>query len=135
MRKIGATSAGSVIIEMTKAQFAALTQVMDPKSEKKEEQKKKVEAPVMAITRKLAYVRNCLDKLQPKTRTEVERTIRSMFHGTGGIRTQEIEQILQSLIKDKYLAITKDESVQYTGDTHNPKAVSTLSSLTQEFSI
>jgi hypothetical protein len=135
MRKIGATSAGSVIIEMTKAQFAALTQVMEPKSEKKKDKKKVAEAPVMAVSRKLVYVRNCLDKLQPKTRTEVERTIRSMFHGTGGIRAQEIEHLLQRLIKDKYLAITEDESVQYTGDPENSKLVSTLSALRQEFSI
>jgi hypothetical protein len=118
MRKIGATSTGSVIIEMTAAQYAALTQVMDNKREaeqelESEQQRNPVERPVMALKRKQVYVRSCFDKLRPETRHEAIRSIRAMFQGSGGIRQSEIEQMIESLLKDKYFSIDEQGRIRY----------------------
>lgn len=122
MRKIGSTSTGSVIIEMTAAQYAALTQVMGPKPGTEEpgtdglEKKEEVTRPVMAVRRKQGYVRNCLSQLRPDTRKEVFRSIRAMFHGSGGIRDTEIDQMIDSLIKDQYFSIDANGDVRYADE-------------------
>lgn len=117
MRKIGSTSTGSVIIEMTAAQYAALTQVMGPKSGVDEsEEKKPANRPVMAVHRKQGYIRNCLNQLRPENRQEVFRSIRSMFHGSGGIRDTEVDQMIDYLIKDGYFRIDAHDRVTYADE-------------------
>lgn len=115
MRKVGSTSAGSVLIEMTAAQYAALTQVMAPQQPDSEPEKP-LERPVMALKRKQASVRNCLDKLRPDTRREVARSIKAMFSGNGGIREQEIDLLIESLVKDGYFSFIGGEKVRYAED-------------------
>lgn len=114
MRKIGSTTTGSVIIEMTAAQFAALTQVItaDPKPEVK----KPAQLPVMALKRKQTNVRNCLEQLRPENRQEVIRSIRAMYRGMGGIREEEIIQIMESLVKEGYLSFDADERACYADE-------------------
>ena len=121
MRKIGSTTTGSVIIEMTAAQFAALTQVItaDPQPE----EKKPASLPVMALKRKQTNVRNCLDQLRPESRQEVIRSIRAMYRGMGGIREEEIIQIMESLVKEGYFSFDADERACYSD---NAKPVSIL---------
>ena len=76
------------------------------------------EIPVaMAVRRKLEYVRSCLRKLRPGTRTEVIRSIESLFRFSGGIREQEVEQILSQLQKEKYLTLDAEGMVSYKWET------------------
>ena len=125
MRKIGSTSTGSVIIEMTAAQYAAFTQVMGaPATVDEPGEKKEAPRPVMAVKRKQGYVRNCLSQLRPDTRKEVFRSIRAMFHGSGGIRDTEIDQMIDSLVKDHYFSIDENGDVTYADE--KAKALSIL---------
>ena len=102
---------------MTAAQYAALTQVMGPPTGKEEQtEKQSAQRPVMAVRRKQGYVRNCLDKLRPDSRSEVFRSIRAMFHGSGGLRDTEIDQMIDSLVKDAYFSIDASGKVHYSDE-------------------
>lgn len=60
-----------------------------------------------------AYVAERLKKLGPKKKDGVVRSIDSMFQFSGGIDPGEIEKILITLQKQKFLAIAQDGKVTY----------------------
>lgn len=106
MKRIGTTSSGTVIVEMTAAQFDALTQIqgkadVQPAADK------------MSVAEKVAYVRERIAKLGPKKKERVARSISAMFQFTGGISEADIEEIVVRLQKEKFFAIDETGHVTY----------------------
>lgn len=106
MKKIGTTSAGTVIVEMTAVQFDSLTQLQG---------KAHVEpaAGKMSIAEKVAYVRERIAKLSPKKKEGVARSISAMFQFTGGIGEADIEEIIVRLQKERFFAIDETGHITY----------------------
>ncbi len=106
MKKIGTTSSGRVIVEMTAAQFDALTQL---------QLKADVQPPAgkMSIAEKVAYVRERIAKLSPKKKEGLAHSISAMFQFTGGISEADIEEIVVRLKKEKVFAIDETGRVTY----------------------
>ena len=116
MNKIGATKSGTVIVEMTTAQFDALHQFMVGQSgagATKLDNSVAVPVPVIALKRKLEYVRGCLEKLKPASHEELLRSIKSVFRSFGGIADFDVEQIVKILQKEGFIAIDELERVTY----------------------
>lgn len=115
MKKIGTTGAGSVIVEMTPLEYEALQQLQGvgaatpaPKDTKEVEV-----APQMNHSERAAYVAERLQKLNPKKKDGVIRSIESMFQFGGGIGMPEIEKLLATLQKQKFFSISPDGKVSY----------------------
>jgi hypothetical protein len=67
----------------------------------------------MTFAKKVAYVKEKLSKLKPKKRDGVVRSIFSIFQFKGEIEEPEIQKVIRKLQSDKYLAIDKNDKVQY----------------------
>ena len=106
MKKIGTTSSGTVIVEMTAAEFDALRQVQGAAAVQQAADK-------MSVAEKVAYVRERIAKLSPKKKEGVARSISAMFQFTGGISEADIEEIVVRLQKEKFFAIDETERVTY----------------------
>jgi hypothetical protein len=121
MKKVGTTDSGSILVEMTAAQYDALKQVVGPVqlnevSPQKATSVSTVRQPhAMAVRRKLQSVRSCILKLKPKNSEEVFRLIKSVYHQSGGISDTEVTQILSVLEKEKFLGFNEDGTVNYVG--------------------
>ena len=116
MNKIGATKSGTIIVEMTTTQFDALHQFMGGQGIPaigKADNTVPVPVPVIALKRKLEYVRGCLEKLKPGSREDLLRSIKSVFRSFGGIADFEVEQIVTILQREGFIAIDKQERVTY----------------------
>ena len=111
MKLIGATSVGTVIIEMSASQFANLAQ--DAEAQPTPPEVKKAAQPVMALKRRLNSVRTCLDKLRPRNRFDLIRTIESVHKSTGGIGVREVEQMVMVLEREDFLSIDEEGIVKY----------------------
>lgn len=96
MKKIGPTSSGTVIVEMTEAEFSRL--------EKTPAVVSGTEKP-MAHHERVAYVRERLRKLNPKTKGAAVHSIEAMFQFHGGISKAETERVIASLQKEKFLSL------------------------------
>ena len=106
MKKIGTTSCGTVIVEMTVAQFDALSALQGAPP---------VHPDVIAmpLVERVAFVRERIVKLSPKKKDGVARSIAAMFQFTGGISETEIEEIIGRLQKEKFLTIDESGRVTY----------------------
>lgn len=106
MNKIGTTTSGTVIVEMTAAQFDALSQFQGaavmPSAVVK-----------MPIAERVAYVRERIVKLSPKKKEGVARSIAAMFQFTGGISDADIEEVIVRLQREKFFAIDETGHVAY----------------------
>ena len=109
MKNIGTTSSGTVIVEMTAAQFAALSQLQ-------------VAPPAppappavvkMSIAEMVGYVRERIAKLSPKKKKGVVRSISAMFQFNGGITAADVEEVIRRLQKEKFFAIDETGRVTY----------------------
>jgi len=106
MKNIGTTSSGTVIVEMTAAQFAALSQLQ-------------VAPPAppavvkMSIAEMVGYVRERIAKLSPKKKEGVVRSISAMFQFNGGIPAADVEEVIRRLQKEKFFAINETGRVTY----------------------
>ncbi|MGC9452683.1 MAG: hypothetical protein ACP5I4_14690 [Oceanipulchritudo sp.] len=118
MNKIGTTSAGMVIVEMTASQFDALQQFTG--SDGRTEPPVRSEAPAIALKRKLAYVRSCLLKIQPANRDELFRSVKALFHSSGGISDSETNQILHILEKESFIVFGEDGEVRFAREEETP---------------
>ena len=107
MKKIGTTSSGTVIVEMTTAQFDALSQLQGASQV--------VQSAVvkMSIADMVSYVRERLAKLSPKRKDGVARSISAMFQFSGGIAEADVEAIIGRLQKEKFFAIDETGRVTY----------------------
>ena len=106
MKKIGTTSSGTVIVEMTAAQFDALSQLQGASK-----------APAVvgptSLAEKVDFVRERIAKLSPKKKDGVVRSIAAMFQFTGGVSEKDIEAIIGHLLKEKVFAIDESGRVTY----------------------
>ena len=110
MKKIGTTSTGNFIIEMTKAEYAGLqsrSATTSPLSQKE------IGSDQMSHTEKANYVAERLKKLSPKKRDGVIRSIEAMFQFSGGIVSTEVERIIATLQSRKFFAISPEGKVTY----------------------
>jgi hypothetical protein len=111
MKKIGTTSSGSVIVEMTAAQFEALSQLQPaPITEASTAQP---DVAKMTTTEKVAYVRERIMKLKPKKKDGVARSISAMFQFNGGIEEQELQKIIGCLQKENVFTFDEVGRVTY----------------------
>jgi len=113
MKKIGSTSSGSVIVEMSEAQFEALSLIQATA-------KPNVVAPAsseptngLSLKEKIEYVRPRLAKLRPKKKDGAVKSIEAMFQFSGGIGSGEIQKILSALVKEGALTITPTEQLVF----------------------
>jgi len=117
MRKVGATTSGSVIVEMTQVQFEALQQVVNPNSSKEETSAESAppagEVKTMAVKRKLDHVRTCILKLKPSTRDELIRSIKTVGPFTGGFADTEIDHLLRILAREEHFTISDNGTLVY----------------------
>jgi hypothetical protein len=105
MKKIGTTSSGTVIVEMTAAHFEALCQLQGSSKEQS--------ATPECLADRVAYVRERIAKLSPKKRDGVVRSILAMFQFTGGIPESQVEEIIGRLVKAKFFTIDERGHVTY----------------------
>lgn len=109
MKKIGTTTTGNLIIEVTKEEYDELL----------ERNTKPVAAQTgvssMSHAELATYVADRLRKLAPKKRDGVVRSIEAMFQFNGGIAPAELEKLLATLQKRKFFAIASDGKVAYLG--------------------
>lgn len=121
---IGATKSGTVLIEMTPAQYEALQKFShsDTGPDSTQEQAERQEAPAIALTRKLEFVRGCLEKLKPADREELLRSVKSVFRSFGGISESEVQQIVHVLKKEGFIILGEDGKVRYRKDIEETAA-------------
>jgi len=114
MRKIGNTNNGSVIVEMTVAQFEALVQLQkDIATAPTRDVEPDTAASKMSHSQRADYVAERLKKLSPKKRDGVVRSIEAMFQFTGGIETEEIDRLLTTLGRKNFFSIAPNGKVTY----------------------
>jgi hypothetical protein len=111
MKKIGTTSSGMVIVEMTATQFDALAQIQTPPTTATSGAH--LEAVKMTPAERVSYVRERIAKLKPKKKDGVVRSVTAMFQFTGGITEPEIQRIIDGLQQEKFITIDGNERVTY----------------------
>ncbi|NDV62965.1 hypothetical protein G0Q06_10920 [Puniceicoccales bacterium CK1056] len=112
MRKVGATTSGSVIVEMDLAQFEALKQFMDPKPAPAEKMEKQ-EVKAMAVKRKLDNIRNCVRKLKPESRESLVLLIKNAHSFSGAYAEKELDHLIEILAREKHFEIKEDGRLEY----------------------
>jgi len=115
MKKIGTTTTGSVIVEMTTQEYDALQQLQVVGSAPSSKAATDHEvAPHMNHSERSSYVADRLKKLSPKKKDGVIRSIEAMFQFSGGIDSSEVEKVIATLQKQKLFSIAPDGRVTYT---------------------
>ena len=141
MKKIGTTSSGTVIVEMSVAQFDALMQIHTPQQTPLAQQpppqpppapKTQPDAPaaktvspaVMSASVKdsaasmtpaqlVDYVAKRIGKLKPKKKDALIHSIETMFRMTGGIDAPGVERVIAGLQKSKFITVDAAGKVAY----------------------
>lgn len=127
MKKIGTTSSGTVIVEMSTAQFDALMQIHTPQqtpSAQPTPAAKTVSPAVMTTAVKdsassmtpaqlAEYVAKRIAKLRPKKKDALVHTIATMFKLTGGIDAPTIERVIAGLQKSRFITVDAEGKVTY----------------------
>lgn len=113
MKKIGTTTTGIVIVEMTTQEYDALQQLQVSPPASKVLADHEV-APRMNHSERSSYVAERLKKLSPKKKDGVIRSIEAMFQFGGGIDSSEIEKVITTLQKQRFFSIAQDGRVTYT---------------------
>lgn len=106
MKKIGSTSSGTVIVEMTDAEFARLEKLAAVVTGTEK---------AMTHDERVTYVRERLAKSKPKSKVAALHFIRDMFQFLGRVTGDEAEQILASLHKEKFLTIDERHRITFPG--------------------
>ena len=112
MHKVGTTSTGMVIVEMSKDQFDALSKISAP-SKPPHPRQESSEAASMSFAEKIEFVKPRITKLGPKKIDSLQKGIKTMFNFTGGISDEETEKIISKLKRDKILFISSTNKVTY----------------------
>ena len=111
MKKIGLTSTGNVVVEMSSEEFDALDLVISPKKSAA------VAGPVaktMSVKSIAEYAAPRLVKLGAKRKDGVIRSIAAMFQTTGGIEEAKISQVFSELVRLQVLQ-EDDGKIKYNG--------------------
>jgi len=123
MKKIGVTSSGTVIVEMSAAQFDALTQIHAPlQTPAAPPQPAAPAAPTavkdsvasMTLAQLIEYVAKRIGKLKPKRKDALVHSIETMFRLTGGIDAPTTERVIAGLQKSKFITVDAAGKVTYT---------------------
>jgi len=142
MKKIGVTSSGTVIVEMSVAQFDALMQIHTPQQTPLAQPPTpqpppapktqpaapaaKTESPAiltalvkdsassMTPAQLVDYVAKRIGKLKPKKRDALIHSIETMFRMTGGIDALAIERVIAGLQKSKFITVDAAGKVTYS---------------------
>lgn len=103
-----------MIVEMTTQEFEALQQLQvgAPSNGKKATTTQEA-PPKMTHSERVTYVAERLQKLGPKKKDGVIRSIEAMFQFGGGIESAEIDRLLTTLQKKKFFTISTDGRVGY----------------------
>jgi hypothetical protein len=109
--KIGTTSSGSILVEMTKEQYEALAKIAGPP--KAHPHQKSEESKLMSFTDKLAFVKPRIIKLAPKKLDGLKRGVQTMFNFVGGIDDKEIDKIINALKSQGVIKISDANKVAY----------------------
>lgn len=110
MKKIGTTSSGTLIVEMSTEAFHAWSSLQAPLTPTENPQS---QAAKTVNPEKLAFVKKRILKLKPKKKAGLIRAISSMFQFKGGVSEQEIATIIKNFQKEKTLAIDENNRVTY----------------------
>lgn len=113
MKKIGTTSTGNLIVEMSSNEFDTVAQAIAAK---------KVPAVTGPVARSMSvktiaeYAAPRLLKLRAKKKDGVLRSIAAMFQTTGGIEEEKISQVFSELVRIRFLQ-EEDSKIRYNGET------------------
>ena len=121
MNRIGTTTTGNVIVEMTPLEFEALEQI---KGTSPATTVKAPAAPIsapegqpgaaqMSHPELVEYVAVRLQKLKAKKKDAVVRSVEAMFQFTGGIGMPTVEKVLATLQHQGIVVISSDGKVSY----------------------
>ncbi|KLU05726.1 hypothetical protein RISK_002358 [Rhodopirellula islandica] len=116
MNKVGTTSTGSVMVEMTAQQYEALRQLTKPSPSPAPAvtpSAKVTDAKPISRAEKIEHVKQHLKKLSPKKRESVVNSIRAMFQNSGGISQSEVDAMIKALQKSGYFTIATSGKVAY----------------------
>jgi hypothetical protein len=111
MHKVGTTSTGMIIVEMSKEQFDALSKICAPS--KPHAKQESSEAASMSFAEKVEFVKPRIIKLRPKKTDSLKHGIKTMFNFTGGISDEETDKIVSKLERDKVISISSTKKVTY----------------------
>lgn len=111
MKKIGTTSAGTVIVEMSGEAFEALERLQTTASSAVSPR----EVKSLTRTELVAYVRERIAKLRPKRKERLASSIRAMFQFNGGVTEEQVEQTIAALQKEKFLTADAGGKITYQG--------------------
>jgi len=111
MKKIGLTSTGNVVVEMSSEEFDALDLVISPK---KPAIAAGPVAKTMSVKSIAEYAAPRLVKLGAKRKDGVLRSIAAMFQTTGGIEEEKISQVFAELVRSQVLH-ENDGRISYNG--------------------
>jgi hypothetical protein len=123
MKKIGTTSAGTVIVEMSVAPFDALTKIHAPlQTPVSEPQPAAPAVPTtvkdsvasMTLPQLIDYVAKRIGKLNPKRKDALIHSIETMFRLTGGIDAPTTERVIAGLQKSKFITVDAAGKVTFT---------------------
>jgi len=105
MKRIGTTSTGNVLVEMTSEEFDSLDLTICSKTPTAPVAKVAL-APAlkqMSIKERAEYAIPRIQKSRPKKKASLVKFIEAMFQFNGGIDEPQIEQIIVELKKKKLL--------------------------------
>jgi len=111
MQKIGTTTSGTILVEMSNEEYEAISKiaVREPAHPKQPSD----QSALMPFDEKVLFVRPRLIKLAPKKPDALVRSVKTMFNFTGGISDDEADRIITKLKKDGVIHITSDNKVEY----------------------
>jgi hypothetical protein len=105
MKRIGSTTTGNVIVEMTADEFDSLDLEIRPKPQATPSAKpepKSIQKP-MSLKELVEYAIPRIQKSHPKKKASLAKFLEAMFKLHGGIEESKIEQIIEELKKRKML--------------------------------
>ena len=111
MKKVGTTSSGTVIVEMTSDQFDALARLQSPQDPAPSATT--VVSKKMTADERVLYIKERIDKLKPKKKDGLVNSIIAMFQFDGGIKPQDVNQVLQTLEQQGFFTIDNEDRVNY----------------------
>ena len=112
MHRVGTTSTGMVIVEMSKEQFDALSKLSAPPKPPHPHQESS-EAASMSLADKVDFVKPRIIKLGPKKLDSLRKGIKTMFNFTGGISDEETDAIISKLQREKVVSVSSANKVTY----------------------
>jgi hypothetical protein len=116
MNKVGTTSTGNVLVEMTAQQYDALHRLTKPSPSPPPAvapSARVTDAKSMSRAEKIEYVKPRLKKLSPKKRESVVSSIQTMFKHSGGISQSEVDAVIKALQKSGFFTIANSGKVAY----------------------